>query len=364
VQGRPGSALLVTRDGSIQARGTALAPIVFTSSALAGKRKAGDWGGLVLLGNAPVNTADAQIEGLNAGDTRGMFGGSDPRDNCGVLEYVRVEFAGYEVYANNELNGLTLGGCGSKTIIRHVQVHRALDDGIEIFGGTVDLRHILITGAADDSLDWDMGWTGRVQFLQIQQYSGVGDNAFEADNREGDYQAEPISEPTLYNVTLLGMNSQEKYQRGMTLRRGTGGHFNNMIISGFSGEAIDIKDAETVARIDQGKMSFAGLMMSDIGLDGTHFFAEEFGDQNDDGGFDEAAYISEGASLGINPQFLKVTQSESEPDYRVAASSPAKDNAVAVPQGEFWDEAANYRGAIRPGAVVTWIDGWTAFPLK
>lgn len=364
VKGRPGSALLVTRDGSIQARGTALAPIVFTSSALAGKRKAGDWGGLVLLGNAPVNTADAQIEGLNAGDTRGMFGGSDPRDNCGVLEYVRVEFAGYEVYANNELNGLTLGGCGSKTIIRHVQVHRALDDGIEIFGGTVDLRHILITGAGDDSLDWDMGWAGRVQFLQIQQYSGVGDNAFEADNRETDYQAEPISEPTLYNVTLLGMNSQEKYQRGMTLRRGTGGHFNNMVISGFSGEAIDIKDAETVTRIEQGKMSFAGLMISDIGPDGTDFFAEEFGEQNDDGGFDEAAYISQGASLGISPQFLKVTQSESEPDYRVAASSPAKDNAVAVPQGEFWDEAANYRGAIRPGAVVTWTDDWSAFPLN
>jgi hypothetical protein len=364
VQGRPGSALLVTRDASILARGTALAPIVFTSSAVAGKRQAGDWGGVVLLGNAPVNTADAQIEGLDAGDTRGMFGGSDASDNCGVLEYARIEFAGYEVYANNELNGLTLGGCGSKTIIRNVQVHRALDDGIEIFGGNVDLRHILITGAADDSLDWDMGWTGRVQFMQIQQYAGVGDNAFEADNREGAYQVEPVSEPTLYNVTLQSMNSREKYQRAMTLRRGTGGHFNNIVIAGFSGESIDITDIETVARIQEGKMSFGGLLIADIGADGKRFFAEELADQDDDGGFDEATYLSPRASVGVSPQFLKVTQSETEPDFRVASSSAAKDGAVPVPQGEFWDEAANYRGAMRPGVSTSWTDGWTAFPAK
>lgn len=364
VQGRPGSALLVTRDASILARGTALAPIVFTSSAVAGKRQAGDWGGVVLLGNAPVNTADAQIEGLDAGDTRGMFGGSDASDNCGVLEYARIEFAGYEVYANNELNGLTLGGCGSKTIIRNVQVHRALDDGIEIFGGNVDLRHILITGAADDSLDWDMGWTGRVQFMQIQQYTGVGDNAFEADNREGAYQVEPVSEPTLYNVTLQSMNSREKYQRAMTLRRGTGGHFNNIVIAGFSGESIDITDIETVARIQEGKMSFGGLLIADIGADGKRFFAEELADQDDDGGFDEATYLSPRASVGVSPQFLKVTQSETEPDFRVASSSAAKDGAVPVPQGEFWDEAANYRGAMRPGVSTSWTDGWTAFPAK
>jgi hypothetical protein len=281
-----------------------------------------------------------------------------------VLEYARIEFAGYEVYANNELNGLTLGGCGSKTIIRNVQVHRALDDGIEIFGGNVDLRHILITGAADDSLDWDMGWTGRVQFMQIQQYAGVGDNAFEADNREGAYQVEPVSEPTLYNVTLQSMNSREKYQRAMTLRRGTGGHFNNIVIAGFSGESIDITDIETVARIQEGKMSFGGLLIADIGADGKRFFAEELADQDDDGGFDEATYLSPRASVGVSPQFLKVTQSETEPDFRVASSSAAKDGAVPVPQGEFWDEAANYRGAMRPGVSTSWTDGWTAFPAK
>lgn len=132
-----------------------------------------------MLGSAPVNRADAQIEGVPHGDTRGAFGGSDAGSSCGIMEYTRIEFAGFEVYANNELNGLTLGGCGDGTIVRHVQVHRALDDGIEVFGGTVDLQNIVITGAGDDSLDWDMGWRGRVQFLAIQQHADTGDNAFE-----------------------------------------------------------------------------------------------------------------------------------------------------------------------------------------
>ena len=364
VKGREGSALLITRDASILARGTAAKPIVFTSAVAAGKRRAGDWGGLVMLGNAPVNTADAQIEGLDAGDTRGMFGGVDASDNCGVLEYARIEFAGYEVYANNELNGLTLGGCGSKTIVRNVQVHRALDDGIEIFGGNVDLRHILITGAADDSLDWDMGWTGRVQFLQVQQYPSVGDNAFEADNDEINHEAGPVSQPTFYNVTLQSMQSSERHQRAMTLRRGTGGHFYNMVIDGFSGEAIDIKDRSTVARIEQGLLSFGGLFIADIGQGGRSYFAAEAGDQDDDGGFDEAAYFAKTAELGNSPQFVQRLRSETDHDYRLAASSPARNHAQAIPQGEFWDEVANYRGAFRPGVNVMWTDGWTDYPIN
>ncbi len=361
VLGRPGSALVVTRDGQIMARGRADAPIVFTSAQPEGARKAGDWGGLVLLGNAPVNTLDAQVEGVPTSDTRGMFGGVDSRDNCGVLEFVRVEFAGYEVYANNELNGLTLGGCGSNTIVRHVQVHRASDDGIEIFGGTVDMKHILISGAADDSLDWDMGWRGRVQFLQVLQYPGVGDNAIEADNRNGREDAQPISEPQFYNVTLLSLNSDDKYQRAMTLRRGTGGHFHNMIISGFSGEAIDIKGRVSASRLSTGMMSFGGLLLYNNGRDGRSHFIEELGKQDDDGGFDEAAYFASLARRDISPEFSVPVDPVRLPDFRVGSKSPAGQGAVAVPEGEFWDQGANYLGAVRPGSASTWMNGWTAF---
>ncbi|MDX1803242.1 MAG: hypothetical protein R3292_04120 [Alcanivorax sp.] len=367
IEGNPGSALIITRGATLFARGQAQAPIVFTSGQATGTRTAGDWGGVVMLGSAPVNVADAQIEGLPAGDRHGAFGGTDPASSCGVMEYTRIEFAGFEVYANNELNGLTLGGCGSDTIIRNVQIHRALDDGIEIFGGNVDLRHIVITGAGDDSLDWDMGWRGRVQFLVAEQYANVGDNGFEGDNLKGHPNAQPVSEPTMYNVTLLSPRSHEKYHRAMTLRRGTGGHFHNLLIDGFSGESIDIKDPETVARIEQGKLSFSNMMVDRIGNRGTTFFANESMDSDDDGGFDERHYFLSSAvksQFGTDPMFTRDATSQSHPDFAPSSLSPARNGASSIPQGEFWDEAANYLGAIRPGSSHSWVDGWTAFPLN
>ncbi|EKF75613.1 hypothetical protein A11A3_02052 [Alcanivorax hongdengensis A-11-3] len=367
IEGRPGSALVVTRDATLFSRGQAQAPIVFTSNQPAGTRTAGDWGGVVLLGNAPVNVNNGQIEGVPAGDNRGAFGGNDPDSSCGVMEFTRIEFAGFEVYADNELNGLTLGGCGSGTIIRNVQVHRALDDGIEIFGGDVDLRNIVITGAGDDSLDWDMGWRGRVQFLVAEQYANVGDNGFEGDNLKGSPDALPLSEPTMYNVTLLSPRSHEKYHRAMTLRRGTGGHFHNLLIEGFSGETIDIKDTATVARIDEGKLSFGSMMVHKVGSRGLTFFDNESMDQDDDGGFDERLYFQSSAvkaQFGTDPQFTRDATSMAHPDFAPSANSPARNGAAAIPQGEFWDEAANYLGAIRPGSVTSWVDGWTDFPLN
>lgn len=365
ILGKNGSALVITRDAMLHARGTAAAPIVFSSAAAAGMRRSGDWGGLVMLGNAPVNVTDARIEGVPEGDTRAAFGGIDPSSNCGVLEYARVEFAGFEAYANNELNGLTLGGCGSNTIVRHVQVHRALDDGIEVFGGTVDLKHILITGAGDDSLDWDMGWRGRVQFLVVQQYSGVGDNAFEGDNNGANPLAMPVSEPTFYNVTLVSAGSADKYQRAMTLRRGTGGHFHNMLVQGFSGELIDIRDVETVERLASRQMSFDTVIADRIGTNGKGFFGPESGDQDDDGGFDEAAFFASLNSvvLGGNTGLSGGADSVRAPNYVPALrSAGARVQRLQLPQGEFWDEAAAYSGAVRPGIKASWLDNWAAFP--
>lgn len=365
VLGKHGSALIITRDAVLHARGTAAAPIVFSSAAEIGTRKAGDWGGLVMLGNAPVNVDDARIEGVPEGDTRAAFGGVDKSSNCGVLEYARVEFAGFEAYANNELNGLTLGGCGSNTIVRNVQVHHALDDGIEVFGGTVDLKHIVITGAGDDSLDWDMGWRGRVQFLVVQQYPGIGDNAFEGDNNGDNPLAEPVSEPSFYNVSLISASSPDKYQRAMTLRRGTGGHFNNMLVQGFSGELVDIRDSATVSRMDSGQMSFGALAADRIGAGGKQFFGPENGDKDDDGGFDEQTFFGSHAEvhLGGNTGLTTGADSLRAPNYvPLLRAGSTRASRVQLPQGEFWDEAAAYAGALRPGIKASWLDGWTAFP--
>ncbi|MCC4308051.1 DUF3040 domain-containing protein [Alcanivorax marinus] len=366
VEGRPGAALVVTRGARLHAAGRADAPILFTSNQPEGTRQPGDWGGLVLLGAAPVNQPDAHIEGVPDNDPRGAFGGRDADGSCGVLEYARIEFAGFEVYANNELNGLTLGGCGGGTIVRHVQVHRALDDGIELFGGSADLRHVLITGAGDDSLDWDWGWRGRVQFLIAQQYSSVGDNGFEADNNGDRHDAEPRSEPVMYNVSLISPRSHGRHHRAMTLREGTGGHFHNMVISGFSGETLDIQDASTVANLNAGRLTFQGVVVHGVGARGVSWFEREAGDGDDDGGLDEEDFFRAlpGLRFGEDPMYTRNATDLVRPDYTPARNSPLKDGAVAPPQGEFWDEGALYLGAVRPGAARTWVDGWTDFPLN
>ncbi len=365
VLGTPGAALVVTREGSLYARGRPDAPVVFTSARPPGERKRGDWGGVVLLGSAPVNRPNPQIEGLDPADTRGYFGGADAGSNCGVLEYVRIEFAGYEIGADNELNGLTLGGCGYTTILRHIQVHKALDDGIEFFGGNADLRNVIVSGAGDDGLDWDMGWTGRVQFFVAQQHDDDGDNAIEADNDKDNPDGLPMSQPLIYNITLVGANNPRQAHRGMTLRRGTGGVIRNLIMTGFPVEAIDFQGAHTAARFQSGALDIGHAVLAAIGPDGRSFFQAEAGDADDDNAFDEMHhFVTRVPSVRFDEAPLLANPYDPlAPDFTPAVQSPAATGAAVVPKGEFWDEAANYLGAIRPGSTTDWLQGWTAFPV-
>ena len=366
VLGGPGAALIVTRDASIHARGTADEPIVFSSAKPVGARASGDWGGVVLLGNAPVNRGQTNVEGIPRNDGRGLFGGNERRSNCGVLEYVRIEFAGYPIGADNELNGLTLGGCGSGTLVRHVQVHRAYDDGIEVFGGVVDLKYVLVNHAGDDALDWDMGWTGRVQFLVVQQHPERGDTAFEGDNSADDPDAEPTSRPRIYNVTMVGPGAVDRMQRAMVIRNGSGGEFRNFLITGFPLESIDLRGELTAERIASGALSFGSIAMSAIGADGPTYFADESGANDDDGGFDERRYFLELApDIVLNaPEALGPdARSLTDPDFTpVAAYIGAGSQWSPPPNEAFWDESASYYGAVRYGERANWMRGWIAWP--
>jgi len=351
VRGRPGSALIVTRTATLRASGRADAPIVFTSAEPPGSRAPGDWGGLVLLGSAPVNLDDARIEGVDPDDVRSAYGGDDPESNCGVLEYVRIEFSGFEAWANSELNGLTLGDCGKRTIVRHVQVHQGLDDGIELFGGTADLSHLVITSPGDDGLDWDQGWTGRAQFVVVALGEDRGQNAIEADNLEGDHDAMPRSAPHLSHITLLGSRSEEVAHRGLVLRRGTAGRVENVLAGGFRLGLLDIADPETAREARAGRLHLGRGVVFDLGEDGATPIPEE---EDDDGGFDdsEAADVTMlAAPLAIGP-----------PTFAPASQALPPDVALALPEDEFWDPAATWVGAVRPGAEETWLSGWTSFP--
>ncbi len=363
IEGEHGSALVVTASSKLFARGSADRPIVFTSAQAEGTRSRGDWGGVVLLGKAPVNQPDASIEGLPDGETRGNFGGTDSADSCGVVEFTRIEFAGFEVYKDNELNGLTLGGCGSNTIVRNVQVHRSLDDGIEIFGGNVDLKNIVVSGAGDDSIDWDWGWTGNVQFAVIQQHPDAGDSAFEGDNNGNDHEAKPRSEPTFYNVTLVGGGNSQKKHRGMVLREGSGGHFHNMLIDSYAIEAIDTRD-NVLSLVNRGKLTFGNSLLTNLGHLGQ--VARESGKDDDDFGFSEQAWMEEPRNNNIfrvETALLPNARDLTNPVF-MPRLQQLPQNAARPPQSEFFDESANFVGAVSPVSAQSWLDGWTDFPAN
>ena len=159
----------------------------------------------------------------------GLFGGADPNDSSGMLKYVVVKFAGSNVDPENQLNGIAFQGIGDGTVVDYIQVYNNLDDGIEFFGGTVNASHVVLVGNADDSLDWTDGWTGSIQYLHIRQPESLSaDNGIEADNREGDETATPISEPWIANMSIVGRSGE----RAIRLRRGTGLHLFNSMVSG------------------------------------------------------------------------------------------------------------------------------------
>ncbi|MDA0979194.1 MAG: hypothetical protein O3B72_11585, partial [Proteobacteria bacterium] len=254
VVGNSSSDFLVIEQGcAIVADGTADQPIVFTALAeITGEVEDGDrglWGGLVINGRAPINDCPQGAEGGTDACTKegeansGTFGGSDPNDDSGLLRYVSVRFAGSNVDPENQLNGIAFQGVGDGTVVEYVQVHNNLDDGIEFFGGTVNAKYIVLTGNADDSLDWTDGWRGSIQYLYIEQTDSA-DNIIEADNREGDEGATPMSNPSIANMTAIG-NSGENALR---LRRGTGLTLTNSYIDG----------SETCIRVDGSSRDYLG----------------------------------------------------------------------------------------------------------
>ncbi len=357
VKGEPMTSLVITREGKIDAQGTAVRPIVFTSAKDVGTRVPGDWGGVVLLGKAILNTgsADQPIEGFPADQAETKFGGTDNAHDCGKLKYVRVEFAGFELAPTKELNGLTVGGCGSATSLDFIQIHQGSDDGMEFFGGTVGLTHAVITQGQDDGLDWDFGWTGKVQFLVIQIGNNLGENGFEADNHPTAFDSVPRSSPVIYNTTIIGPDTPTGAKRGMLLRRGTAGQILNTIVYNVGGVPIDVRDASTVLNTPATLFVKNSIFFQNAGqanwVDAT----------DNDGNFDEAAYFRGGAlnNKEVDPQLPAAATSLTAPSFKPAAASPAllPANAATPPAG--FDTTATFIGGV---GADDWTAGWTAYP--
>ena len=275
------AALIILPGGKINAVGTAAKPIVFTSAMAPGLRNAGDWGGIIIVGKAPVNQTTASVEGL----TRPVNFGLDQiaaterkaDDNSGTLQYVRIEFAGIPMQPDKETNGLTMCAVGSGTTIDHVQVSYCGDDSFEWFGGNVNCKYLIAYLGLDDEFDTDYGYSGNVQFALGLRNPRIADvstsNGFESDNDGGGTAATPKTSAVFSNVTLIGPwknskdgNVNKQYGAGMHIRRNSSISVFNSVFAGWNiGYVLDGSSTLTNAKSGSLAMENCYLVASKMG---------------------------------------------------------------------------------------------------
>ena len=257
--------ILVEQGAKINALGTASAPIIMTSS----KEEPGAWGGIHICGRAHTNAEGGKGSSEIGGAT---YGGSNDADNSGVLKYVRVEYTGYAFDEEHEANGMTFYGVGNGTIIENCEAYHGSDDGFEFFGGSVNVKNMVVVNCSDDSFDWTEGWNGKGENLVAYQESAstLGydcDCLIEADNNENNYSATPVSHPVLKNLILVGNGGNKQ---GIRLRRGTEVEITSAKVSG-KGKAVAVESAETENALLNGKsklihVSISGTLDSKEGI--------------------------------------------------------------------------------------------------
>ena len=248
--------ILVEQGAKINAVGTASAPIIMTSS----KEEPGAWGGIHLCGRAHTNAEGGKGSSEIGGAT---YGGSNDADNSGVLKYVRVEYTGYAFDEEHEANGMTFYGVGNGTTIENCEAYHGSDDGFEFFGGSVNVKNMVVVNCSDDSFDWTEGWNGKGESLVAYQESAstLGydcDCLIEADNNENNYSATPVSHPVLKNLILVGNGGSKQ---GIRLRRGTEVEITSAKVCG-KGKAVAVESTETENALLNGKSKLTHVSIS------------------------------------------------------------------------------------------------------
>ncbi|MPT34334.1 MAG: hypothetical protein E2604_04405 [Flavobacterium sp.] len=240
--------IAVAQGGKINILGTAANPVVMTSGLTT--KNAGDWGGLVICGKAPINrgtvTAQSEVADLT-------YGGTVANDNSGVIQYLRIEYSGAAFNTEKEFNGVSFFGVGSGTVVENVEVYHGADDGFEFFGGTVNTSNLISIGNEDDQFDWTEGWNGTNTNWYGKLAFGKGNRGIEADNYEFNFDANPVSNPTITNLTLIGAGSAADAtaypeNQALKLRRGTKGMFSHVVLKDFK-TGYDVEHDQTISFI-------------------------------------------------------------------------------------------------------------------
>lgn len=364
------ASLLITRGSAIEAEGTRVSPITFSSLSDADFDGEGEWGGLIVQGFAPQygqggsgacygSGMVCNIEG-EGGTVVGRFGGNDPADYSGVLKYVRIAEGGRIAGPNNEINGLTLQGVGHVTTIEYVQVHNNRDDGIEWFGGTVNAKYLVLTGNDDDDIDFDEGYKGNIQYAIIRKNPNksapTGNNdprGIEANSSDASYV--PETEGALANILIWGseVNKAENgkmdgLQPGMRLRGALSARIYNTAVKNFD-DCVRIDDANIDGDATTGDANGIDVF-SDVNL------VNVLGECDDKFYAKRSADNDPAPSTGANSVTVDGAYALTDAEALVSSTDPVEvDNG----SGFIFDNTA-YVGAVAPGTAEAdaWWNGW------
>ncbi len=364
------SALIITRGARIYAVGTPDEPIVFTAERDdvedpddLTKDDKGLWGGLIILGNAVVgvNGGVENVEGIPADEGRAEYGGTDNADTSGVVKYVSIRHGGAALQADNEINGLTLAGVGSGTEIDFIEVFANLDDGIEWFGGAVDVKHAVVSFCGDDSFDYDQSWGGRGQFWFTVQ----DDNSNSAGEHDGSEEANKLPKdfPTIYNVTYVGagVNSPKADNHNIDLRDDAAALYANSIFTDFRGDALRVRNRnvqDSYARVVAGDTRFLNSVWFGFGSGDQLTDIVQITEDNQGGDVNTIiTMLNDGMNELVDPKLASISrQPDGGLDPRLNGDSPALTGA-SEPVDE-WFETTTYRGAFN--GYDNWALRWTA----
>ena len=382
------ASLIVEPGGKLIAQGTKEAPIVFTSEQPQGQRKPGDWGGLIVCGNAKNNQGVQQIEG----GPRTKHGGDNDADNSGVLSYVRVEFAGYPFQKDKEINGITFGSVGSGTQVDHLQVSYLNDDSYEWFGGSVNAKYLVAYSGWDDDFDTDNGYSGNVQYGLVVRNPRLADtsqsNGFESDNCADGAEVSPFTTATFSNITFIGPKAYEgfqntsdyinggdffpnngsslgKFQAAMQICRSS--HlacFNSVAVGYPIGLIIDGEKGNTVQFAKEGNLKlqqiiFAG--MDAVGTDKNKQYNDLPYEEGKPYSFSHEYFLNQPGNLVLEQcgDLLLTDARNVGAPYLPQAGSPVLNAAAWADAALSSFDKVDYVGAF--GTDDQWLEGWTNF---
>jgi hypothetical protein len=377
--------LIILRGAKIIANGTVQNPIIFTSDLPIGLRNPGDWGGIVICGNAPTNYGNnTQVEGGfgTTVNSDAFYGGTNSDDSSGVFRYVRIEFPGDNVGTENEINGLTLAGVGRKTVVDHVQISFSNDDDIQFLGGTVDAKYLISWRCRDDNFGTKYGHDGRLQFLYAKRDPNLyidnlflSTNGIESDNHPALPASLPKTKTRISNVTLIGPAADTNASKALapfrwfcvvSLQSGTQLSVNNGVLLGFDyGIALWDTNSQVSARDGLLQIRNTSLQARTKNI---------FLQSGAISGFNVVTWFNNNGNIGSTPRDVPAVGLQTNAFAFNSSNDPvppigtepdvASADFVGSLFGDAWfDNSATYRGAFVPGIPMNqqWSAGWTNF---